>query len=151
MNTELFIVAIVLITICTLPFYLMSRRAIKKRKNNLKNLSGFAAKNACDVTRSDLWSESAIGIDRFNQMLLYSNNAADPDTFKIVGLIGIRNCSVVTSENADGGIKKLGLRLTFTNNPDVHIEFYNENWHRTLNHELELANKWKDIIGRHVK
>lgn len=151
MNTELVIVTIVLITICTLPFYLMSRKNIRKKKQNLKNLSGFAAKNACDVTRSDLWSDSAIGIDRFNQMLLYSNNAADAGAYNIVGLIGIRNCAVTKSENANGRIKKLGLQISFANNPDVHIEFYNEDRQRALNHELELVNKWRDIIGRHVK
>ncbi len=151
MDREIIIVTIVLMTICILPFYLMSRKNIRKKKHALEKLQGFAAKNACNITHKDLWSGSAIAIDPSNKLLLYSTNGADSDAYRIFGLVGLRDCAVIKSENAGGAIKKLGLLLSFSNSPDLDIEFYNENRQMALNHELELANKWKDIISTQIK
>ncbi|RZJ34815.1 MAG: hypothetical protein EOO51_08135 [Flavobacterium sp.] len=143
------IIAVVLIALCALPFYLMHRKNILKRKKTLQTVFHIAQKQQLEIGRHDCWLESLIAIDRQDSTLLFSLHSANENAYEIIDLSLVDACELVRTPNHNDGIKSLGLQLFFSGKaPDLYLEFYSDSKNMMPANEFEIARKWQAIIGQ---
>ena len=146
-----------IIAISVILYMVVSMRSKNKAKKKLQVLNDFASKHNCTITKNEIHSNISIGMDEKTNSLFFIKSNNDIDVLKHVNLSEIRNCKVVNTgrtvqyNNSNTTvIEKLNLCFyPFNKNKEqIQLEFYNVELDGSiLNGELQLAEKWSDILN----
>ena len=146
------ITGVIIIILCILPFVLLGSGRRKRQKQLLQSLQTTAAQQGGKITRHDCLRDAAIGIDDAARTLYYVKN----DTTAHFRLHDFRACRIVNTAHTVGSnrvVDQLALVLTPAVNglAEVQLEFYNAEADIQLSGELQLLEKWAQIVGAALK
>lgn len=154
------ILSLILLGAIVAAFILMviTLKDTKKKDSALTELQLFAAENGSRITLSDKWNDSAIGIDEHLKMVYFINKKHGHEVKKSINLLPVRSCRLVQITRSAGEGKNLqtltdrveiALGYHDRSKPENFIEFYNIQYDKAfIVSELDLANKWVDIISK---
>lgn len=160
MNLGTGLVGAILIAICMLPFVLMIRGRKKKEKQLLQSVLALANNHHCKISRYELSEEFAVGLDEIANQLFFFKKTTDKDIAQHVNLAEIKTCRVIKTANGNGNkedhfksIDKLDLHFSFLDrkNSDISWAFYNVEENFELNGEIQMIEKWANIINKRLK
>ncbi|MFN8348746.1 MAG: hypothetical protein U0X91_27345 [Spirosomataceae bacterium] len=154
------VVGIAIIVLCCIPFILISRNSRRRKQALLQGLNDFAKKNNGQISRSDIWNKSAIGIDDTSHRIFFTKETKEGEVRQMIPLAEVQKCRVATSGRITGQtavnhkvIEKLELVFTHSERKTTEtvLEFYSiDSDSLTLTGELQLAEKWCKMINDDV-
>jgi hypothetical protein len=153
METNTMIIGVVLIAVVLIPFLIM-RNGIKKHdKSFLAELNAFAKEYDSVITKYDFLKDIAIGADQEKGLIFFIHHGDVLEMKKMVDLKEFKNVHLiksmrtVTLQNHENSyVEKVGLSF---HSPikTVNFELFNtESGSLTLSGELQLAEKWEQIL-----
>jgi hypothetical protein len=143
-----------------LPFFLFGMSKNKEKKHLKDALSKIAEENKCNISISDYWADSAIGLDESSNHLFFVHAYNGKEMVQHLFLHNYRGCTVKNySRNIKDNvgdhraIDKLELELTPVERgkPTERLEFFNSDGNKLHSDELIVTEKWSSIINKHVK
>jgi len=152
MNSDI-ILGLLIAAISIVVFLLLIRFKNKKTVNKkVAPLLLFANENNTEILKYDICDKTLIGIDnKESNNLFFIRNISGNNTRSIIPLSDVYECKVYKAERKYMSsiiIDRLGLSLFCKNKSVIKLEFYNSEHDRlTINGELQLANKWEEIIN----
>lgn len=160
MNLGTAITGAIFIAIFMLPFIFMLYGRKKKEKQLVKSILAIANNHHCKISQQEISEEFAIGLDESKNQLFFFKKTAFKEIAQYVNLAEIKSCKVIKTGNATGDkddnyklIDKLDLHFSFLDkkNPDISFEFYNSEENFGLNGEIQLIEKWANIVNDRLK
>lgn len=155
LSTILIVASIIAISV--ILYVIVSVQSKNKAKKKLQVLSDYASKHNCSITKNEIYNNISIGMDEKTNFLFFIKSNDNIDVLKHVNLSEIRNCKVVNTgrtvqfNNSNTTvIEKLNLCFypANKNKEQIQLEFYNVELDGSiLNGELQLAEKWSDILN----
>ena len=151
---------VALLALFAFPFILIGRASKKNKKQLLGKLTSLAEKNGCTIKETDRCGEFAIGIDNEEKVLFSIKTGKYEERAQIVKLNDFRTVRVINqnktlSENGSRTFATTNLALQFVpgtkDKNEVQVEFYNIEDKNQMTHELELLNKWNDLLMLKLK
>lgn len=153
MDLTSIIIGIFAMAFFIVPIVYIQSAQKKKRKAFLKNFLILAEQQQLSITQHELWNQYyALGLDANSNKLLYLKKRNDEEQKVLIDLAEVENCSVLNTKRTIGDniiIDRLALVFRFRNpkrSPQT-IEFYDREVSLSLNEELKLSEKWKDLIN----
>lgn len=153
------ITAFVLVIFCFIIFILLIKKN-KKEKKILSVLFLFARQSNYLITNFDVWSNSAIAIDKEKNVLFFirdSDISAEP---KIIQINNRMVCQLI-NEKSDKSTEEYNFRRTIKlgllfKNPEIKsdtwMEFFNEEEDgHNVKGEIQLCEKWYELINEKIK
>lgn len=147
--------SITVLAVAGLIVYIRVRNNNRDKKN-LAPLRSFARENNSEISQSDSWENVLIGIDgKEINKLFFIRKKPGNGIRELINLSEVSSCRMYKSErklreNKEivNVIDRIELIFTFYNHkPELSLELYNNDYdHLTLMGELQLAQKWTDII-----
>lgn len=146
------ITGVIIIILCILPFVLLGSGRRKRQKQLLQSLQAAAAQQGGKIARHDCMRDAAIGMDDEARVLYFVKN----DATQHFHLRSIKSCRAINNaRTVDNNrvIDQLALALLPAGNgqPDIQLEFYNQETDVQLTGELQLLEKWAQIVGAALK
>lgn len=160
MNLGTAITGAIFVAIFMLPFIFMLNGRKKKEKLLAKSILAIANNHHCKISQQDISEDFAIGIDELSNHLFFFKKSTDTEIAQQVKLAEIKSCKVIKTGNITGNkddqhksIDKLDLHFSFLNqkNPDISFVFYNSEENFGLNGEIQLIEKWANIVNDKLK
>lgn len=154
------IVGAIIITLCVLPFIIIQRTQMNKKKQILLSLFKIGEQHQCQITEYEALGDFAIGIDSSKDFVCFYKNGKDQVTEQFVNLNGIKNCKVITANKTfrnKAGIQheieklELGFSPIARNEPEIKMEFFNSDHNMQLRGELQSIEKWVTLINQRLK
>lgn len=151
---------VALLALFALPFILISRASKKNKKQFIDKMSKLAEENNCTIKESDHCNDFAIGIDTKETMLFYVKNGKEGEKSQVLKLNDYKTTRIVNLSKTlgDNGAKttvtsKLALAFVPINKdkPEIQLDFYNSEDKNQITSELELLNKWNELISQKLK
>ena len=150
MDLQSIIVGSILVGMFVVPIIFLQKKQSKKQLQDFLEIAG---KNQVVVDMYDLWEPCfGIGLDSKNGKLLYTRKYDTKYKNVVIDLADVGTCSLYKTSrdvNGDKVIDTIGLQLTYRKDfktPDTYLEFYNKEERLNLNDELQLAEKWQQLI-----
>jgi hypothetical protein len=149
------LVAAVLVAVCVLPFWLISRNRKKAEKRILQALADIASQHNNKIVQQELCGDLAIGLTENDQAVVFYKEGKTTVTAEYIPLAEVQSCKVInvsrTTDNKNGNNKvtdKLELVFSFTDakKPEVVLPFYNTQEQLQLIGELQLIQQWAKIV-----
>lgn len=157
MDSGTTLTGILLLLMCILPIVYLTRKRKKRENLFLQSLFSSAEKSNCKISQHDIWSNSAIGIDKEFPKLFFIRKTANNEISKEINLSEIQKCRVITTSRSvitKGGNQSVidKLELAFANReknmPEIMLEFYSTDHDSfSLSGELQLTEKWSEIAN----
>lgn len=149
MDTPTTIIGVAILLICLLPFLLINNKNVKKKKIRIQYLNDSAQKTNGTIHKSEFWSQSGIGLDTKNRVVYYSNETSIANSYTVINLKGIQNCSIIRTEDNNKAITQLDLQLQHAESTksNIYINFFDKEKNILLVNELEIINRWHKIIN----
>lgn len=154
------IIGTITMIICALPFVMVNNSKKKREKIFLQSLLEIAAQNNCQIYQHEILGNFAIGIDETKNFVFFYSQIKDKENKQYVDMSETQSCKVIntsrTFKNKDGNqkvIERLALSFvpTAKNKPEIIIEFFNADVSLRLNGELQLIEKWSNLINDRLK
>lgn len=160
MNLGTAITGAIFIAVFMLPFIFMLHGRKKKEKQLIKSIFAIANDHHCKISQQEISEEFAIGLDELANHLFFFKKTPDKEIAQHVNLAEIKSCKVIKTGNVTGekgenykSIEKLDLQFSFLDkkNPDISFTFYNSEENFGLNGEIQLIEKWANIVNERLK
>ncbi|MFA5298417.1 MAG: hypothetical protein WC389_09460 [Lutibacter sp.] len=160
MNLGTFIVGVIAVGICVLPFVLMVGGRKKKEKKLLLSVSAIAKEHNCKISQYEFCDEFVIGLDEIANFLFFFRNSNIKEMSEQINLAEIKTCKMKRTghydNNREGGnstIEKLELQLSYIdkNKTDLLLPFFNEEEDVQMNGEIQVIEKWNEIVNKRLK
>lgn len=160
MDLGTFIVGVIALAICVLPFVLMIGGRKKKEKKLLLLVSTMAREHNCKISQYEFCDEFVIGLDETANCLFFFRKSNDKETGQHINLAEIKTCKVIstghTISNKEGSykaIEKLELQFSFIdkNKTDLFLPFFKEEEDIELSGEIQVIEKWDKIVNERLK
>lgn len=153
MDSGVTIIGIITVLICIFPFILMARSRKIKNEQMLNSLFDLAKSKNCSITNHEICGELLVGIDENKgYFFLYKKNSNGAIN-QAINLSDIKSCEIINTKNKMEVIQKLELKFLPENSkqPEVLAEFYNHVENFQLAGEMQLINKWHELILKAIK
>ncbi|WP_179333464.1 hypothetical protein [Winogradskyella costae] len=158
MGTGLFVIDAIIIAIVILPFVLFINGSKKRKRKLRKALQLEATQSNCKLTKIEIDSNFAIGIDEEEQKLFFYKETSEFSFAEVVDLKSIVTCKTlrenkrVKDKTKDYDvIDKLQLSFVHHNLKDVtDFMLYNNDDEMVLNNEITIAQKWQDYVNNFI-
>lgn len=154
------IIGAIFIAICIVPFIVMSLNRKKKENQILKSLTNLAKQHNCQITQHDICRDFIIGIDEQKNFAFFYKNMDDSVVEQFVDLAEIQSCKAVdktrpvNSKAANDNVIE-NLELSFMpidkTKKVMSFGFYDSEVYIQLNGELQLVEKWAQLINKQLK
>lgn len=160
MNLGTAIIGAIFIAIFMLPFIFMLNGRKKKEKQLFQSLLTLANNHNCKISMQEISEEFAIGLDETVNQLFFFKKTADKEIAQQINLTEINSCKVIKTGNTHGGkdvayksLDKLDLQFSFKDKKkaDILLSFYNSEEHFGLGEEIQLIEKWANIVNERLK
>lgn len=152
------IISATLILLIIVPLTLMQLKKKNREQLLLKSLKNLSKQQNCTLTKYDVNSDFAIGLDQATKTLFYYKDTVLEHISKHVNLSQFKDCEVLevrqnNSKNKLGEIENLNLVLHPFNKNDAleTLKIYNSTENYQLNGEVDLIKKWKELISLTLK
>lgn len=136
------------------PILYIQRKQKAKTAKLLSDFLRLAEARQLKITAHELWSECyGIGLDEGQQKLFYVSTREGNEQQVQINLTDVKKCAVVSAgrDVSDGKvIDQVELRLTPRNGKELHLEFYNKEENLHMSGELQIAQKWSDLVNAAV-
>jgi hypothetical protein len=157
MNTQVNIIASIILIIIFLPIFLLNKTGSTHLKKLKKIFDTIVKDNNLKLDQSECWANTCIGIDISQQKLLYKNGL-ESDNYQIINLKDINACELIKSTSQKRGDKKvvnelkaLDLKLSMkSNKASIILNFYDANNSYAEDFELKRIEKWIIIINNNL-
>lgn len=151
---------VALLALFALPFILIGRASKKNKKQLIDKLTKLAEKHSSVIKESDHCNDFAIGIDNKEKALFYVKAGNDGEKLQVIKLRDYKATRIVNQSKtlSDNGSKttvtaKLALALVPVNKDkaEIQLDFYNSEDKNQITSELELLNKWNELVNLELK
>lgn len=151
---------VALLALFALPFILIGRASKKNKKQLIDKLTKLAEKHSSIIKESDHCNDFAIGIDNKEKALFYVKAGNDGEKLQVIKLRDYKATRIVNQSKtlSDNGSKttvtaKLALALVPVNKDkaEIQLDFYNIEDKNQITSELELLNKWNELVNLELK
>jgi hypothetical protein len=151
---------VIAIGLCILPFILFAMNKNKSKAILLDSLSKVADEQKYKISKHELGSEFALGLDENSNHLFFYKKIKDKETKSIVNLNNISDVSVIKTNKTLGSngssqqvIDSLALQFSSSDlkNPKTQIEFYNMKDSMQISGELDIMNRWHEMLMSRIK
>ena len=155
MDSGTLIVGAVLIALCILPVVITEISRKNREKKLFRLIKSEAEGQNCNITKFEHCCNNIIGLDEANKVLFFIKKRDSGIISRFADLKEIQNCK---AQNLSGSSDNNGTDYQFTrkvelvlkpgikNKPDVVIEIFDSEEGRQLSGELQLAEKWSEMI-----
>jgi hypothetical protein len=142
-----------------LPFFLMEISKNKGKKHLKEALNKIAEDNKCNITQSEFWTDSAIGLDENTNHLFFVHTFNGKETIQHLLLQDYRNCKVNNIsrniKDRQGDHKAIDrIELEFSpidkSKPETFLEFFNSEGNKFHTDELMVSEKWSGIVRKRI-
>ena len=161
MNTGTLVITAVLVIICVLPFVLMALGRRKKKKQLLQLVYQIPEAQNSSLTHVEYCGDILVCMDAQERYVFFAKNSKNKkQSWKCVDLHTVVRCEPFKqsrSVKGDGGsytvIDRLELRFFSSKNANdfVRLTFYNANKNLQPTSELEVINRWAEMINSAVE
>jgi len=140
-----------------LPFLLVGIGKDKGQKQLKQVLFRIADENNCKLSKVELMSSSAIGIDETTDDLFFIQTYNGIETAKHIKLSKFRSCkinnysrSMKDTEGNHTAIDRLDIELTplEKGTSSIILEFFNSEGSTLFSNELAIVEEWEQIINK---
>ncbi len=149
------LIGVIVVAICTVPLVGMYIKKKNKEHKMLDVLKDLATKQDCNITEHEFCRNFAIAIDQSKHFLFFDKHSEQAEDALFINLEEIKSSKVVKTMREGSKvsvIQKVELVLTpSTNAADIKLELYNDNSNMQINEELQMAEKWSEIINNQLK
>ncbi|WP_162055025.1 hypothetical protein [Pontibacter pamirensis] len=151
------IIGLISLALFAVPVMLIQRKQKQQKQKQLQHFLDIAQQQQLTITQHDLWNHHfAIGIDTEQSILLFLKKRAEGEGMLLLHLSEVAACRVNNVNREVAGnrvIDLIELRFTFqvSGLREQAVEFYNREESMSLNEELLLAEKWRDIVSTHLQ
>ncbi|MBN1119215.1 MAG: hypothetical protein JXA77_18540 [Bacteroidales bacterium] len=131
-----------------------------KKKRKVEPLIKFANENNSEISDYDTWDKTLIGIDNNEtNSLFFIRKLPEKEIREVINLSEISGCRISKTERkvkyegeSVNVTDRIELFFSFYNRkPELSLEFYNSEYDQfTLSGELQLAQKWLDILNTRI-
>ncbi|EPR74799.1 hypothetical protein ADIWIN_0163 [Winogradskyella psychrotolerans RS-3] len=155
MGTGLFIIDAIIIAIVILPFALFINGSKKRERKLKKALQSEATQNNCKLTKIEVDSNFAIGVDEVEEKLFFYKETSESAFAQVVDLKSIVSCKTIRDNKRVKDktkhydvIDKLQLSFVHHNLKEAtDLMLYNNDDEMVLNNEIAIAQKWQDYVN----
>ena len=160
MDSTSIIMGVALLALFALPFILIGRASKKNKKQLIDKLTKLAEKHSSVIKESDHCSDFAIGIDTAEKTIFYVKAGKEGEKSQVVKLSEYKTTRIVNQSKtlSDNGAKTTvtaKLALAFVpvskDKAEIQLEFYNSEDKNQITSELELLNKWNELVNLKLK
>ncbi|MFO7674058.1 MAG: hypothetical protein R6V74_10165 [Lutibacter sp.] len=160
MNLGTAIVGAIFIAVFMLPFIFMLNGRKKNEKHLLQSILTIADKHNCKISQKEISEEFAIGLDETLNHLFFFKKTKDKEIVQHIDLKEIKSCKVIKTDHTSGNkedsyksIDKLDLHFSFLDrkNPDISLVFYDSEENFGMDGEIQMIEKWREIINNRLK
>ena len=149
MDLNIIIMSAVIIAICLLPMFFLSRKQSQKKKQIKNILSTIAKTKSGELASHEMCGHVAIGMTNNDEAFVFYKKHEDGSESKSCVLLSeVKHCAIVRTSTSSGNIGKLVLNFEMVDKTksDISIELFNASESFQLAGELQLVEKWKPII-----
>ncbi|REE27475.1 hypothetical protein DFQ09_101306 [Winogradskyella pacifica] len=155
MGTGLFIIDAIIIAIVILPFALFINGSKKRKRKLRKALQSEATQNNCKLSKIEVDSNFAIGVDEAEEKLFFYKETSELAFAQVVDLKSLVSCKTIRENKRVKDktkhydvIDKLQLSFTHHNLKEpTELMLYNNDDEMVLNNEIAIAQKWEDYVN----
>lgn len=139
------------------PVIYLQRVKKIEREKVLKEFLLLAEQEQLRISTFDFWNHAfAIGIDTHKNKLFFFKKEEGKAKKMLIDLSEVEKCSLINISrlvNDSRVVDYLGIAFAFKNAkfPEKNLYFYNKEESLSVNDELQLSGKWKDIITAHLQ
>lgn len=154
MNVGTAIIGLVCTAVCFLPFFLIGGSRKKMEKAMLLSLENLAKNHQSDIGKYDYNKTFIIGFNNAKDMVFFRYEHNNRVINQSIELEKVAQCKCKKSKNKNTkNIQKLELQFTPKNvkNKVISFEIFNDQYQSSLNGELQLADKWAQLINDELK
>lgn len=156
MDISTTIIGLILLALFVLPVFYAVKKSSASNKEILARFRAEAAKHGMNLSKLDQWNNAVIGVDLTSRKLLYLKADEKHPKVILVDLTQVKKCE--TSEvsrlkkSSNGGKEKVieSIHLAFTfpdpKISDVKLEIYDASHDLGLDGEIQLAEKWANLL-----
>ena len=149
----------VFITLCIIPFMMMSRNRKKKEKAFLAKLGEMATQHHAQIDEYGIAATFAIGLDKAQQRVFFYQQTKEKSNQQSIDLRSVQACKMVSTNRK---VKNNGtdqnviekLELVFTPRKEgqapIRLKCFNKQQSLQLYGELQLAQQWASIITQQL-
>lgn len=157
MDTSFVIVCLILVGSVFIPFFLFNAAGKKTAKKIGIKVKEVIAKNNLNISDSETWGDTYIGMDTNQRKFLYLKFKASENLEELVDLDTIDTCQIAekrkvvkVNDKKELILEILALEILQKNGDNLLLNFYSMNEDRTEDFEHARAEKWKAILNSHT-
>ncbi len=160
MDIKLAILGAILIAMCIIPIILIIRSGKKVERHLIQSLKKIANQYGCKISLHETFGEQIIGIDEIKKYVFFYKKSNDNITSQVIELSNYQSCKVIKTKRAlkgnngnFSGIEKLELFFEPMSKEmnSISLEFSNVNDSNLLTDEIQLVEKWSNLINEKLK
>lgn len=139
------------------PVIYLQRRGKQEKKRFLKDFLQLAQQQELNLSMHDFWNHSyAIGLDSVKNKLFYLKKREGVEQKVVFDLAEIETCRFINANRTINGSRvtdRLSLEFAFLKSglPVKILEFYTKEESMAVHDEIELAEKWMNLISSHLE
>ncbi|WP_158975711.1 hypothetical protein [Cellulophaga sp. L1A9] len=153
MDTSVLIMCLILVGIIFIPFFLFNISGKSTSKKVKEAAQAVSAKNQLNISQSELWGNSYIGIDENERKLLFLKFSEKEMYERMVVISAIKECTILeqrkffkVKDKKDSHLEKLDLKITLKSGKHFELNFYDETLNYSEDFEVKRIEKWKLLI-----
>ena len=160
MDFKLAILGAILIAICVIPVILIIRSSKKVERNLLQSLKRIAKQNNSHINLYDICGDAIIGIDENKNQIFFYKKTNETSNENVIELSKFQSCNISktnrTLKKNSGNLTEIEkLELNFVPKSDdvnkISLEFFNVYESNQLSNEIQLIEKWSNLINNKLK
>lgn len=151
------IIGILSISVIIIPILIMNKNRKKRKEKILENLKSIAVEKNCLISNYEFCGNFIIGIDDTKSYVFFYKKNNEAEATKVnVNLCNIADCKLINIGRTVGNSKiidKAGIRFVPLSKtaPPLDMEFYNSEESMHMNGELQVAEKWQQLLREKIK
>lgn len=150
METSVLLIGAVIIAICAVPIFILSRNSKKGKQVLNGQLQKLAADVNCKITESEVCSDFVLGVDAEKKYVFYYKKLENDAIAHTLNAKLFSNCKVATSYQSGAArfIDRVDLIFVPANatNKEIRFPFYNAHVNIQIGNELMTAEAWAKKI-----
>lgn len=151
MNTSFIIVCLIVVGSVLIPFFLFASSGQRVRKEMETKIKQVVNKNKLNISESEIWGNTYIGIDTAQRKLIFLKLTASEILEQLVDLNTLKECHIMEKRNSAKNkksqlLEKLDLEILLKNSEPIRLNFYDIDQMHQEDFELQRIQKWKAIL-----
>ncbi|WP_047789414.1 hypothetical protein [Tenacibaculum mesophilum] len=152
MDLGTIIIGAILLVICIVPFILVRKKQLTKKKKKLQILNNISLEYNCNIEEYEFCNDFVLGIDKSKNYLFYFKQSEENIQKEVINLQTIEECIVIKKTRSINDRTIELIKLNFIkDNETTSIIIYDEKKDLLISNELLVANKWALLINSSLK